>query len=304
MRNDASRQHRVNRVVNFVRAHLEDEFDLDRMAQVACLSKYHFSRVFEQKLGESPTRFVTRLRLERAARALIRPSDRSITNIGFDCGYSNPEVFSHAFRRYFGASPKHFRHSQNDFRLIDTARHVLTAYSNDPRHCLRTVDLSGTDVRIERRPDFPVAYIRHVGPYGDMGRSISLSFQKVQRWAEQREILYPDTSFLGVCLDNPLVTPPDRCIYDTALVLHGPVPEDDTVSIQTIPGGLFAVLHVVCPPAQLRSRWRWFVDTWLPASGWRGRYDLSYEFFQDVGYAPISAEYGVDLCIPIERKAV
>lgn len=61
---------RINRVVDFIGEHLDDELTLDTLSQVACFSKYHFHRVFTAYTGLSLQQYIKWLRLKRAAHQL------------------------------------------------------------------------------------------------------------------------------------------------------------------------------------------------------------------------------------------
>jgi AraC family transcriptional regulator len=83
-------------------------WDLDAMAAVACLSPYHFHRVFQQCTGESPRQHLYRRRMEMAARHLYTTKAR-ITDIALDVGYDSPNAFCKAFRKWCGRPPRRFR---------------------------------------------------------------------------------------------------------------------------------------------------------------------------------------------------
>jgi AraC-like DNA-binding protein len=78
------------------------------MAAEAHLSPAHFSRAFTEVYGEPPHRYLLRRRLERAA-ALLRSTDRSVTEICFMVGLSSLGSFSASFKRIFGSSPSEYR---------------------------------------------------------------------------------------------------------------------------------------------------------------------------------------------------
>ena len=63
--NGLSRE-RLQRVRDFIETHLEDRLTLTHLAEVACLSPYHFSRSFKQSVGIGPQRYIMRWRIERA----------------------------------------------------------------------------------------------------------------------------------------------------------------------------------------------------------------------------------------------
>jgi transcriptional regulator GlxA family with amidase domain len=99
---------RLRRVRDQLQAHPEESIELQAMARAACFSKFHFLRLFRQAYGETPRRYLSRLRLERA-RTLLETTDRSVTEICLDVGYESPASFSLAFARYAGAPPQRYR---------------------------------------------------------------------------------------------------------------------------------------------------------------------------------------------------
>ena len=69
---------RVNRVIDHIRGHLADELSLSRLARVAAFSPFHFHRVFRAITGETLFGFIHRLRIEKAAGALLNHPDQSV----------------------------------------------------------------------------------------------------------------------------------------------------------------------------------------------------------------------------------
>ena len=85
-----------------------DRVTLENAAKEACLSPFHFNRVFTQVFGETPHEFVTKMRVEEAKKMLLA-GDRSVTEICFEVGYESLGSFSARFRSLTGLSPKEFR---------------------------------------------------------------------------------------------------------------------------------------------------------------------------------------------------
>jgi AraC-like DNA-binding protein len=81
---------------------------VDDLAHAAGLSRAHFSREFRRAFGESPHSYLLTRRMERAA-ALLRTTDRSVTEICFDVGLQSVGSFTTSFRRTFGSSPTAYR---------------------------------------------------------------------------------------------------------------------------------------------------------------------------------------------------
>ena len=257
----------MNRVVNHARAHVAGALDLEALADVACLSKFHFSRVFDAHFNETPAQFVSRIRLELAAQKLAYMPDQTITQIALDCGFSGSDTFARSFRGRFGSSPRSFRAgNQWSFDSFDKA-HPYRSLVYRPEAEPPEVDFSRLKVSIEQHAARRIAYIRHVGPYGDVDQSISNTFAALQRWAASKGVLRRDSSFVGLSYDSCSTTPASHCVYDAGLELTDDVAEDEVVSVQTLPETACAVLPVRCRTEQLNRMWIWFTTTWLPASG-------------------------------------
>jgi AraC-like DNA-binding protein len=81
---------------------------LDQAAREACLSAFHFHRLYAAAFGETPHDFLTRLRIDRA-RQLLLSGNMSVTDICFEVGYSSLGSFSHKFRSLVGRSPSAYQ---------------------------------------------------------------------------------------------------------------------------------------------------------------------------------------------------
>lgn len=101
---------RLSRILDYIQANLEDDLTIDRMASIACLSKYHFARAFKQAVGQSPHRYVSAKRLERA-KALLIHDDQSLADIALALSFSCQANFTRAFTQATGQTPGRFRHN-------------------------------------------------------------------------------------------------------------------------------------------------------------------------------------------------
>ena len=82
--------------------------DIPALARVALVSEFHFIRSFRETFGETPHRYLRRRRVERAM-ALLRETDRSVTEICLDVGFTSLGTFSRTFRDIVGESPRDYR---------------------------------------------------------------------------------------------------------------------------------------------------------------------------------------------------
>ncbi|CAN5277741.1 hypothetical protein BH11PSE4_BH11PSE4_16780 [soil metagenome] len=99
---------RMERVMDFVEAHITDEFAVSDMARTACLSPAHFARQFKLTTGRTPHRFVSERRLA-LAKSMLAKSDRPIVDVALAAGFSSQANFSRAFRGATGMTPGQYR---------------------------------------------------------------------------------------------------------------------------------------------------------------------------------------------------
>ncbi|TCP66571.1 AraC family transcriptional regulator [Sphingomonas sp. PP-CE-1G-424] len=93
---------RMQRVLDHIDQHLDDDLDLDAMSGVAAFSKFHFHRQFTATFGLSVHRYVQFARMKRASYRLVYRDAQSITEIAMDAGYDAPDAFARAFRNGSG----------------------------------------------------------------------------------------------------------------------------------------------------------------------------------------------------------
>jgi AraC family transcriptional regulator len=98
---------RLNRVLAYIEEHLAEDIALTDLAEVACLSIFHFTRAFSGAVGVPPHRYVSRRRLEMA-KAMIAKR-RPLAEVALDCRFSSQSSFTRAFRRATGATPAEYR---------------------------------------------------------------------------------------------------------------------------------------------------------------------------------------------------
>jgi AraC-like DNA-binding protein len=99
---------RLCRARDLLAAGYNSPIPLDRAAREACLSPFHFQRLFARTFGETPNRFLTRLRMDRAQR-LLAAGDLPVTEVCLEVGYSSLGTFSSRFAALTGQSPSDFR---------------------------------------------------------------------------------------------------------------------------------------------------------------------------------------------------
>ena len=95
---------------------------LEELACVACMSKFHFLRLFRATYGITPMEYVSRRRIERA-QDLLRATNLTVTEVCFAVGFSSLGSFSSRFRELVGESASEFQR-----RYADGAPHIPGCY--------------------------------------------------------------------------------------------------------------------------------------------------------------------------------
>jgi len=98
----------MSRVMTFVDQHIERNFTVADLAEVACMSPAHFARSFKITTGRSPHEFVCDIRLI-LAKQMLGDRQRPISDIALSVGFSSQSNFSRAFRDATGTTPRDYR---------------------------------------------------------------------------------------------------------------------------------------------------------------------------------------------------
>lgn len=105
---DGAADSRLERVITHLLNHLGEEIDTDELIALSGLGKNQFFQSFRDMTGLTPGQFLMRLRVQHAA-YLLKHTDRSITEIAFDCGFGSASYFNRRFKEFSGLSPTEHR---------------------------------------------------------------------------------------------------------------------------------------------------------------------------------------------------
>lgn len=98
----------LRRAKDLADRHFAAPLDLDALAGAAHLSKHHFARCFAEAYGETPMRYLTRRRIERA-QDLLRSANLTVTEVCMVVGFSSLGSFSTRFKELVGETPTEYR---------------------------------------------------------------------------------------------------------------------------------------------------------------------------------------------------
>ncbi|MBR4555302.1 MAG: helix-turn-helix transcriptional regulator [Ruminococcus sp.] len=100
-------------VIEYINEHFTEPLTVEQLAGVVHLSKSYFMGSFKKETGVGAVEYITQLRL-KLARELLKSTEKSVSDIAFECGYHNLSNFNRQFRSACGSSPREFRSRSED----------------------------------------------------------------------------------------------------------------------------------------------------------------------------------------------
>lgn len=234
-------EQRLNRVTGYIHEHLDDELDFARLSEVACLSPYHWHRIYHAVRGETIAATIRRLRLQRAAADLAQ-SERRIDEIATRAGYGSVQAFGRAFADAYGTPPARYREegSHADFRPGEL-----------------TSPTRSWTIEIRQVRELQAVSLPHKGSYMEIDRAFEMLFGRLMTSGR-----LPDPPrMLGIYYDDPSAVPESELRSRAAVVGEGP---GEAVTLR---GGDYAVLRHRGAYSDMRPAYLWLYGTWLPQSG-------------------------------------
>ena len=240
-------ERRLQRVVDHIHDHPAGDLSLDALADVAALSRFHFHRVYTAVVGETAASTVRRMRLHRAAVALVQGTD-PVPVIARAVGYPQIASFTRAFAGHHGLTPAAFR-NRGELRPFP----LLSA----KKGTLMYPVITRTD------PARRLAAVAHKGPYPEINRA----FEKLGSTVAARGFYGRLGHMVGVYYDSPADVKPADLRSHAGLEAPDDLPINAPLVEVTLPAGRLAVLTFTGPYAGLPAAYDQLMGIWLPQSG-------------------------------------
>lgn len=243
----ADYQRQLDAVSEYIYTHLDEDLDLGRLADVACMSPYHWHRVYHGLRGETAAETVRRLRLHRAAGYLVE-TEWPVRAVADRSGFSNVQSFTRIFKSCYGVPPATYRSTgvHTEFRAPGAA------------------GLPDHPVDVRDSPPLVLASSPHRGSFLDIGRA----FGRVQNAVADLPV-GDRPRMIAIYYDDPELIAERELRSRAGIVIGEHDRTPDGLQRVTIPGGRHAVLRYRGPYASMHAAYQWLYGTWLPDSGVR-----------------------------------
>jgi AraC family transcriptional regulator len=250
-------ENRLRRVSAYIHDHLDEELDMERLADIACMSSYHWHRIYRAIYGETLAATVKRLRLHRAAGDIVR-TDLDISEIAKRSGYPNLQSFNRIFKSVYGMPPARYRKEGSHTVFEPSISGKATAMFDVTLKTIEPIELIG---------------VPHTGSY----MQISKAFETLFGTLYARGLASPAMRMIGIYFDDPDIVPAERLRSVACVSADETIAAEPPFVRQSLSGGEYAVLRHKGPYADMHKAYQWLYAEWLPVSGRQLRDGLMFE---------------------------
>ncbi|WP_300526882.1 GyrI-like domain-containing protein [Maricaulis sp.] len=272
-------QQRFLRVMEYIQSNLEGDLSLDALADAACLSRFHFHRVFCAVMGETPAAVVARLRMTRAAGELVR-TGIPIDAIADRAGHSSTRSFARALKASVGLTPTQLRRLGEDDGITPDRKDSEPMYP----------------VEITTEAPRRLAAIRHHGSYESNGiafETLSSACSSQQLWPYMKEMI-------GVYHDDPGLVAPEALKSHAGVVLSAGASFSAPLEEVALSGGRYAVLHYKGLYATFQAAFDYLFGHWLPDANEEPRDEAIFVAFRTNPRETAPEDNCADIYLPLK----
>ncbi|SHI67742.1 AraC family transcriptional regulator [Desulfosporosinus lacus] len=279
----------LNEAINYMEEHLEDEIDLERVAQIARCSSFHFQRMFSYLADLPLSEYIRRRKMTRAVFDL-QNSDEKIIHIGLKYGYESPTAFNRAFQSVHGMAPSVARAEGVTLKAYPPISFKITIKGE-----------AEMNYRIEKKSPFKIAGVREHYSMNieDSFAKVPLFWQKTAQSGviprlctlmnrEPKGILGVSTCMNGKDFD-----------YYIAVATDQETPEE--MAEYHIPECTWAIFECIgAMPEAIQNLQKRIVSEWLPNSGYEYANAPDIEVYFEGNQQ--AEDYRCEVWLPVEKK--
>jgi AraC family transcriptional regulator len=298
---------RINKAFDYIEANFDKSFTLDELASVASFSKFHFHRIFQAAVGETPFQFIQRIRLEKAASLLVNNPGDSIGCIAQKCGFSDISVFSRNFKNQFGISASGYRTEKRENSNLsqmngkkDQPGKRVSMYFCQSTNSIKwrsNMELLKS-VEVKELPKMNLAYVRHIGPYKGNDKLFEGLWNKLFSWAGPRGLIGgPEFRSLVIYHDDPNITGEDKLRMSVCITVPPGTKTDGEIGKMELEAAKYVVARFNVDATQFNEAWNWVYGHWFPESGYQPDDKPCFEMYPE---EPKEGRFTVDICVPVK----
>lgn len=293
---------RIIKTIQFIDNNLDTELSLEKVAEIAAYSPFHFHRIFRLITEETVQNYITRKRIEKSAFYLALKKNLSVKDIYHQFGFSNHSTFNKTFKKYYGKSPSEFRKSApENFHTIQSKQSkngqintVFDQYICNIENLLNWTNMN-LKIKVTELSEMNLAAVMSLGI-----ANVEPSYNILVDWAKTKN-LFPEENvkMLSVYHDSFKVTPPDKVRIHACMLLDEALKKQEgEVFPETIEAGKFIVGSGEVTLNDFEQCWI-SLFLWMKENNYSVRKAFPFEIYHSNFKEHPEGKMIVDFCIPI-----
>ncbi|MFR9546873.1 MAG: AraC family transcriptional regulator [Rikenellaceae bacterium] len=220
---EESYRHHIMLAMQYIEENLDKKIDINMLSAVSGFSPFHLHRILKAHTGESIGAFITRKRVETAAKLLLY-SNMSISDIAYRVGYNVPTSLSKAFVKHYGISPTQYK---------KVRKSPIYKYVN------RNSDVNIESYDIVELPDINIICVGFKG--NRQQRDFGSVYKDLTAELNRQKIPMDDNIYLCLFYDNPNTTCEDDRYNEISIGTHQEgIQPNDKIETKRVQGGRYA----------------------------------------------------------------
>ena len=293
---------RINNIFIFIDENLDQQLNLETIANIGFYSPFHLHRIFKAITNETINEYITRKRIEKTASILLHKREITISELSLQYGFNSNSSFTRTFKKFYGINPTEFRKTNpNKFSKIGKVESkngeevgMLEEYICNINNHKNWIKMKAK-IEIKEMPKLDLAFITQIGHNG-----MENAYDKLIKWATPKGLLENENlKVVTIYHDSFKITEPDKVRMSACISLNEKIEVSGEIGLTTIEKGKFIVGHFEIGINEFEKSWS-SLFIWMNENGYkkadRNPYEIYYNNFNE---HPEKISI-VDFCIPIE----
>ncbi|WP_047547475.1 GyrI-like domain-containing protein [Psychroserpens sp. Hel_I_66] len=271
----------INKALNYIEYHLENDLTLECVSKIANYSPYHFHRIFKAFTKETLNQYVARKRVEKASAVLLRKKEVTISELSLQFGFTSNSSFTRAFKKFYGENPSDFRRKGKG--KYSKIRQVKSKIGQASTHfeayvCDTNQHTNQMQSTIEVKS---IADIHTIGTSCIGVQNVSSTFQDVLEWAGPKGLLRdPNFKMATAYYDSFKITAPNKVRMRACIIVDEPLNTDGDMSLVTLTKGLHIIAHHEIHIGEFERAWT-ELFIWMNTNGYKMRNEPPFEIYHN-----------------------
>ncbi|WP_288457494.1 helix-turn-helix domain-containing protein [uncultured Chryseobacterium sp.] len=293
---------RMVKAIQYIDNNLDTELSLEKVAEVAAYSPFHFHRIFRLMTNETLQSYIIRKRIEKSAFYLAVKKNITVKDIYLELGFSSHSAFNKSFKKHYGKSPSEFRKSAPEkFHKIQLKQSkngqmdaVFQQYICNIENLLKWTRMN-LKIKVTELPEMNLAAVMSLGI-----ANVESSYNTLIDWATEKK-LFPgeNIKMISVYHDSFKVTPPDKVKIHACMLLEEKLQQQENqIFPEILEAGKFIVGSGEVTLNDFEQCWV-SLFLWMNENHYSVRKAFPFEIYHTNYKEHPEGKMLVDFCIPI-----